>query len=416
MTERDRPVRDAIVRFSPLWLFLVFFKFGAGLHYSLLSPLGERVLPLWLAGIVMGLASFFQFALDVPAGKLLDRFGYRRLMLLGTVIFLFAALVLTFPFTLPTYLLSVALSVFGWLFFGPGVNAYLLSTASQKHSGFFMSLRDISGSLGIVLSSGFLPLTLLLPVAQMGWTIFGLLILSLISLSALPRETRSVRVEEHHHKRRLTRELKGLVQTMKQLNPASSVLLALHAVGAIFYGMIWFVVPLVIASQPHNELLGIGLGIFDFSIVALGFLLGMLADRANKRQLVFFGLLMFSIFGALLGVSFNVFFILFGFLATTGDEMAGLSLWSWLHILDREHTQDGTISGVISLFEDFGWMAGPIAAGFLYTLIGPSWTIALGALPIFITWFVYLVMSRGHAGQHPTIPSALRPRIRRHKS
>ncbi len=158
-----------MVRFSPLWLFLVFFKFGAGLHYSLLSPLGERVLPLWLVGIVMGSASFIQFAFDVPAGHMLDRLGYRRLMLIGTLIFLVAAVFLTLPFTLGTYLASVFLSIFGWLFFGPGVNAYILSTASKEHSGLFMSLRDISGSLGIVLSSAFLPFVLLLPTWQMGY-------------------------------------------------------------------------------------------------------------------------------------------------------------------------------------------------------------------------------------------------------
>jgi len=62
-----------------------------------------------------------------------------------------------------------------------------------------------------------------------------------------------------------------------------------------FYGTIWFVVPLVIAHQAHMGLLGIGLGMFDFAIVALGFLLGNLADKSNKRALVFFGLLLFSL-------------------------------------------------------------------------------------------------------------------------
>jgi len=105
--------------------------------------------------------------------------------------------------------------------------------------------------------------------------------------------------------------------------------------GSIFYGMIWFVIPLVIAHQASSEILSIGLGIFDFSIVALGLVLGNLADRVNKRTLVFFGLFLFSIAGAFTAFSFNWLFLIFGFMATTGDEMSSIALWSWLHNLDK---------------------------------------------------------------------------------
>ena len=101
------------------------------------------------------------------------------------------------------------------------------------------------------------------------------------------------------------------------------------------------------------------------------------------------GLLLFSVSGMLLGFNFGILFILFGFLATTGDEMAGISLWSWLHALDKDHASDGVISGIINLFQDLGWGIGPIVAGILYTFWGAAWTIALGAIPIFVTWIIY---------------------------
>lgn len=41
--------------------------------------------------------------------------------------------------------------------------------------------------------------------------------------------------------------------------------------------MIWFVVPLLVARERALNFLGLGLGIFDFAIVALGFLLENLA-------------------------------------------------------------------------------------------------------------------------------------------
>ncbi|OGL89822.1 hypothetical protein A3I45_02155 [Candidatus Uhrbacteria bacterium RIFCSPLOWO2_02_FULL_53_10] len=151
----------------------------------------------------------------------------------------------------------------------------------------------------------------------------------------------------------------------------------------------WFVVPLVIAHQANSGLMSIGLGIFDFSIVVLGFVLGNLADRGNKRSLVFFGLLLFSVTAILIGFNFGWLFILFGFLATTGDEMASISLWSWLHALDHEHAHDGLLAGIINLSNDLGWAVGPMMAGILYGVLGPSWTIASGGFLILFTWIVY---------------------------
>lgn len=410
-----------IIRFLPFWIFLIFFKFGGGLHYSLLSPLGERFLPLWLVGILMGGGSLVQLFLDVPAGRLLDRYGYVKLLKLTTTIFLVAVLCFAFGLTTTTYLLSILISPFGWLFFGPGVDAYVLSHAPKEHAGGFISLRDVSGSIGIVLSSAALPFVLLFSPQAIGITLCALLVLALVMLSFSPRDTRSVHEEvklptHHHYVRR--NPLFTTIKVIRRLNPASTMLLILNLTGATFYGVIWFTVPLVIASQVvGSELLGIGLGIFDLSVVTLGFLIGNLADRANKRTLVFFGLLIFSVAAALTGMNFGWFFILFGFLATAGDELAGISLWSWLHALDREHDSDGLVSGVITLFSDLGWALGPILAGLAYGLIGPTWTIALGALPIFMAWLAYQALLPHHTpffhlpGSVPRFPH--RPRHRR---
>lgn len=410
-----RSVRNAILAYSPLWLYMAFFKFGAGLHFSLESPLGARLLPVWAVGLIIGGAAFVQMLFDVPAGTLLDRFGYKKVMLIGTSLFVIGALVLAAPFSVETYLASIAFSIIGWLFFGPGINAYMLSSGLTGGSGTFMSLRDTSCSLGIVLSSAVLPIALLLPVREMGWLIAFLLVIALCSLYLAPAEHRDFSAPARAHTRNSLRELRSLFRTIKKLNPASTSILLLQFASGFFYGMIWFVVPLVIQAQAGGELLGLGLGVFDFSVVILGFVLGMLADRANKRQLVFYGLLIFAFFGMLLGLNFGIFFIFFGFLATAGEEMAGLSLWSWLYALDTDHDSDGAISGVINLFEDSGWTLAPIAAGVLYSLVGPSITIMIGSLPIFGAWVVYQYCAPAHT-PHALLPRHRVPRRTHHKS
>lgn len=407
------------LRFLPFWIFLVFFKFAGALHYSLISPLGNGLLPLWVVGLLMGGGSIVQLLLDVPAGRMLDRYGYVKFLKITTFVFLFAGVALLFGLTEVTYLASVVAATFGWVFFGPGMNAYVLSYAPTEHAGKFISLRDVYGSVGVVLASATLPLVLLLPVRTIGAVLVLLFAVSYAALSFAPRDVRPLHEETklptHHYYVRRSK-LRDMFRAMRRLNPASGMLLLSGFVASIFYGVIWFVVPLVIATQGNSELLGIGLGMFDFAVVMLGFFLGGLADRANRRTLVFFGLLIFSVAGLLLGFNFGWLFLLFGFLATSGDEMAGISLWSWLHALDKEHDRDGLISGVINLFDDLGWAIGPIAAGALYVAIGPTWTIVAGALPIFATWLVYQFLVGAHdprlphAGPVPTKPHRARHR------
>jgi MFS family permease len=402
--------------FIPFWLFLILYKLGGGLHYSLISPLGEAILPLWIVGILMGGGSLVQLVLDVPAGHMLDRYGYLRLLKLTTFIFLFAGLALMFNLTVTTYIVSIVVSTFGWLFFGPGVNAYILSHTPQHDAGKFISLRDVFMSVGIVFSSAILGFVLELDVRTMGLLIFTTMLLALLALYFSPKDTAKAHLEHklpthHHYIRR--HYITDTLRVLRKLNPASSVLLMLGLSSSIFYGVIWFVVPLVIAHQANSGLLSLGLGIFDFAVVLLGFVLGNLADRENKRTLVFFGLLLFAIAGMFLGFNFNLLFLLFGFLATTGDEMASISLWSWLHALDREHAHDGLLAGIINLAQDLGWAIGPIAAGILYPLIGPSWTIATSAILIFSTWVIYQFFFKHHA--HAAVAVPRKPHRPRHR-
>ncbi|KKW11663.1 MAG: hypothetical protein UY50_C0009G0049 [Parcubacteria group bacterium GW2011_GWA2_49_9] len=417
---KTRSLAYIFTGFLPFWFFLLLFKFGGGLHYSLISPLGEQFFPLWVVGLLMGGCSVVQLLLDVPAGHILDRYGYLRFLKITTALFLLAALTLTFGLTKLTYLLSLLFSIFGWLFFGPGLNAYVLSHAPKETAGRFMSVRDVFGSIGVVLSSALLPFILTQRPEIMGTAIFLLLLISLFLLYFSPKDHTSVHAEkklptQHHYIRR--HFIPTTLRALKRLNPASGMLLLVSFSSSIFYGCIWFVVPLIIAHQANAGLLGLGLGIFDFSIVVLGFLLGNLADKSDKRALIFFGLLLFSISGMLLGFNFGWLFLLFGFLATSGDEMASISLWSWLHSLDREHDSDGVVAGVITLFQDLGWAIGPILAGIAYTLVGPSWTIVISAVPILITWAFYQLVIGRHGKKHlPFSVIPQKPHRARHKT
>lgn len=383
--------RALLSTFFFFWLAIAAYKLAATLHYTLLSPLGSHLMPLWIVGLLIGGESLLQVLLDVPAGRLVDRFGRKRMLGVGLFAFMLAGLLFT-RFSLVSYVASIALSVIGWLFLAPGTNAYVLAYAERETSGRFLALRDTFWSIGVVLASVSLPFVLMLVPFSMGLMLAGVFALALLFLMLAPKDRPITHLESvlpaeaYHIKRTYLAETLGALRT---LNPASSMLFVYSLAGSVFYGVIWFVVPLVIASEPNQELLGVGLGVFDFAVIVTGFLIGTMVDRGNKRLLVFYGLFLFAVMSMLLGAFLGPLFLLFGFLATTGDETAGLSLWSWLHSLDKSHAYDGAVAGALSLAEDAGYALGPMLAGFLYLLVGPAWTIIAGAVPLVGIWFLY---------------------------
>ena len=257
------------------------------------------------------------------------------------------------------------------------------------------------------------------PAPIIGAIIAGILFIAIIALLLTPsvHATASEEKKIAHQSYYVRRAYIGhALGSLKRLNPASTLLMLTGLSGATFYGIIWFVIPILIAHSVQSHALSFGLAIFDFSVLVVGYLIGRLTDRWSKRWLVFWGLLLFAVMAFLIGFNFGWLFIVFGFLATTGDEMASISLWAWMDHLDKEHSEDALVTGLLCLAQDLGWTIGPVAAGILFQFIGPSWTIACGALLIFLTWIIAALWTH-HIPAEPFPRPALfhAPRRRRHK-
>ncbi len=383
-------------KFWPFCVFLTFFKFGGGLHYSVLAPLGEKMFPLWVVGLLIGSTALIQLFLDVPAGYLLDKFGYRKFLKITTLIFLIASLILFFGLSKSIFLLTLLISTFGWLFFGPGVNAYTIIQSTSSFVGRFTSAKEVFSSIGIVLSSVLVVFIVNLDVKIIGLILLIIFFVAYVAISLSPKDKENSHFDKNFRESIKTEEnilkkifLTKAYKTIIRLKPASLLMISVGFSAAVFYSIIWFVVPILIAHSAKNGILGLGLGIFDFSVVILGFFLGRLVDSFDKKILILVGLAIFSICGMFLGLNFGFLFLFLGFLATAGDELAGLSLWAWLYNLNKKHESYGLISGSISLFEDLGWSIGPIIAGFGYNIIGPMATIGLGGFLIFINLVIF---------------------------
>ncbi len=385
--------RSIMLKLSPFWLFLILFKLAAGLHYTLLSPLGSQVFPVWVVGLLIGGSAFIQLCLDVPSGYLTDKFGYKKMLAVTTVFFIAAAACFLFGLTKTTYLISLLISILGWQFFSPGINAYVLGQASDKTVGKLISAKEVFASIGIVLAS-------IVVTFAVSWTpkaIAGALILvfmaTLFAILAAPRDAQqTIDAPKTHGKKVHLSFWKESIVAMRKLKPASYLIMITSFTASTFYAIIWFVIPLLIADQVKNGVLGLGLGIFDFSVVILGFFIGHIVDSFNKKLLILVGMIVFAVAGILLGSNFGFMFLLLGFIATAGDELAELSLWAWLYSIDTDKNHYGLITGMTEVWSDLGWTVGPIIAGILYSTVGAGWSIAVGGIIILTNIVVYIIM------------------------
>lgn len=44
-------------------------------------------MPVWVMGLIISSGALIQMFLDIPAGKLLDKYGYKKIVLLCTISF-----------------------------------------------------------------------------------------------------------------------------------------------------------------------------------------------------------------------------------------------------------------------------------------------------------------------------------------
>jgi MFS family permease len=385
--------KKTLFKLSPFWLFLILFKLAAGLHYTLLAPLGAQVFPVWLVGFLIGGAAFIQLCLDVPSGYLTDKFGYKRMLVITTLFFIAASICFLFGLTQITYLASLIISILGWQFFSPGINAYVLGQADGKTVGKLISAKEVFASIGIVLSS----IVIIFAVSWTPMAIGGALILvftaTLFAILAAPKDaTQVIDAPKTHGRKTHPGFWKESIVAMRRLKPASYLIMITSFTASTFYAIIWFVIPLLIADQVKNGVLGLGLGIFDFSVVILGFFLGHIVDSFNKKMLILIGMITFAVAGILLGSNFGFVFLLLGFIATAGDELSELSLWAWLYSIDTDKNHYGLITGMTEVWSDLGWTVGPILAGILYSTVGPGWAIAVGGIIILANIVVYIIM------------------------
>ncbi len=370
--------------FTPFWFFVLLFKLGAGIHYSLIAVLGSRILPLPIVGLCIGLAAFLQVALDVPAGFMLERYGYLHMLRISTICFVIAGLILVLGLIPLTFILSTVLSGLGWLFFTPGLEAYLLAHSPVAIIGRITGLQRTIQAIGMTLAIIGLPYFVQLPSTIVGLIIIYPLVGAFAALAIAERQPMSTLLPERlRHRRRASQAtLATLISTLRQLHPLSTAFIFYSITIASFFGLLWFTLTLLIASHTSGQIISLGMAAFDFTVIIVAIIIGKIVDSSNKKILAYIALSIIAFAAFFLWSTFQPLFIVFCFLLSMGDEIFTITFWSWIDTRLPQGEHYGLVTGALTFAEDLGWMAGPIIAGLLYTLVGPINTLRYAGLAV----------------------------------
>lgn len=391
------PARRHLFQLLPLWVFIVLFKIGCVLHYSLIAVFGAQILPLWAVGFATGATTLFQLLFDIPAGRFIDRYGARAALRLSTLFFLIAVGALFSGITPFTYALTLLFSAAGWLFFTPSISAYVLTVTPVAIMGRTTSARRLSEGLGGMLATIGLAsiLTLSTPVIAllMLYPLIGAtIVVWFLWEPAKPQPTH--RTLHRVRARAAVSSLVTLKRAFREMSPAAGILAAWSFARGLVYGALWLIVPLGIASGSMN-IPGYSLSVFDGAIILVGFTLGGFVDKTrNKSRIILLAILVCGAGLALLSFSSTWLFLVFAIIVSLSDELATVGLWSWLDTLDRHHDEDGIVAGAITLADDLGWTIGPIMAGILLATSNAPTAILASSVPLFALFLIVLLRRR----------------------
>lgn len=396
MPSANAPVSKTIAAFAPLWFYIVLYKFGAGIHFAMIAILGARVLPLWIVGLSVAYASLLKLALDVPAGFFLERYGYLRLLRLTTLLFIGAGGVLLFELTPLTFFLTITLGALGWLFFTPGINAYLLSHGPAPIIGKLFGILRASEGAGVMLALIGLPLFVQLSTPALGLIILFPLIGSLGAL-AIGRRFRmpSTLPEVLSSKIQIQRAgYKKIRTAFAHLHPVGTALGVHMLCVASFYGIIWFVFTLIIEEGTAKGVLSASMAALEFATIISGLTIARFVDSGKKKSLIIIGLAGLATTTAFLGTTLAPLLILICLLFSFSDELVRITLWAWIDERAPEEQHHAIVTGVISFLEDLGWAIGPAIAGIFLASSGAPAVLRLGSLIILIGVLIILWLMR----------------------
>lgn len=341
---------------------------------------------VFLLGVALGAYGLTQAILQIPFGLLSDRYGRKRLIVIGLLLFVLGSVMAAMAE-------SVMGLILGRILQGAGAVAGVIMAmvgdlVREEHRT--KAMATIGASIGIAFALSLVIGPLVVAGGGIRWVFWLTAVLSILGLMILvfvvptpPKQAKRPSM--------IRADLK-LVLVNPQLLRLNIGIFILHAVlMALFVAL-----PLMLDSysipQVHHSwiYLGVMFGAFCFMLPLI-----IVGERKNRLKVLFLSMIL------LMGVSL----VVMNFLVTGPVLMISLMLIFFIGFNYLEATlpslmsrvvpapQRGAGSGLFSTFQFMGAACGGVVGGYLYELYGTDVMFLVAAVSMLVWWLIALGMS-----------------------
>lgn len=318
------------------------------------------------AGAVVSAFAFMRFVSALAAGRLVDRFGQRSMLVLGLLVVAVSSLLAGLSQSYSQLLVLRGVGGVGSALFAVAAMSLVISAVSAGMRGRAMSVYRsgflIGGIVGPALGGAVLGLSLRAPFFLYAGTlaIAGAAAIYFVRRpGAAPDGATADAEEDHGPPDRPFREVLRLPEYQ-------AALVANAAVGFASFGLRSALVPLFFVQALGAPAGWVGIAFLVSTLVQTGLMLpaGRWTDTAGRRPALLVGSFGTALGLAVLAVSGSLWLALVG-MAVFGAGSAFLGTAPGALVGDVAGRRSGTVVAVFNMASDVGAVAGPVLAGVL---------------------------------------------------
>jgi MFS family permease len=355
---------------------------GSSIAYAVLTVVIARFYGDWVSAVMIGVFNIYQSLVTDPiAGGLSDKIGSKWVVMAGAVMMGLAGVFwIVFPSDNLMLLTIFALLLFTSYSCRDEVYAYLLRTSSKSEGGFVFGVAENLFAVSTFIGTLTLPYfiasdhDILAAVVMIGT---GLASVSLII--GLPNDR--VLAKNRFIAYNPVAVIKRGWHFVKVNRYFPTLSLANSAFEGIFYGTVWLIMPLKIATGESGILAGLTLGVYELiTIFAAGYA-GYLADKYNWVKINAIGWALAGVGSIALLFSDSVWWlVLIGAVVAVGNNLFAFAASHALESNDIDHQEDGSFIGINNLMVDLGYGLAPLIIGGLYAVFGAGISLGLASI------------------------------------
>ncbi len=352
-----------------------------------------------MAGIIIMILTGIQVFIFMPlAGNYIDKYGPLKSLKLGIIFEFIGALILgltTSGIGIYIFFIGVMLR---WAFYMSA--AFVLSRVPKSEGGFWFGIREeliaIANFIGLIFLGYFLTGSnwIIIPILMVLVDIIGLFILQKIKKEEIKQKKSKFSFKKFISIFNFGETIRSGLNYVFLNHKYPLFNIGTNLFEGLFYGSIWFLFPLHLASKIGVDGLGtLHLEIYEIITILFAVAFGFISDRFDWKKLEYIAWII-TLWAVWLLPFLNTYeaLIFVGFIIGLTNNLFAASGYHVLALFHKDTKENGRYMSSANIIKNMGYMISPAICGYLYEYYGFSTALTFVSVSVsFVAiWMIYL--------------------------